>query len=139
MRLTALAALFVAGLSGPAMADIVALSDFDDGTVQGWTRDPNDGGNGSIANPGNGGNPEAGGYRLHPVVERVRAERRAAGPVMLAIYDVGGRRVATVVNEWQEAGAHEAGFDVASMTGHLYFARLVAGGASATAQFVRMK
>jgi hypothetical protein len=89
--------------------------------------------------PGSG-NPCA--YRLHPCipnpfnpVTRLRFDLPTAGPVELAVFDLRGRRVATLVREWLGAGVHvrdwwgrdDRGRALAS---GVYFARLQAGGRS---------
>ena len=65
-------------------------------------------------------------------------------PVVLAVYDAGGRRVATLVNGTVESGAHEfvwngttdGGDPVAS---GVYFYRLVAGGVEQAKKMVLVK
>jgi hypothetical protein len=50
------------------------------------------------------------------------------GPVRLDVYDLLGRKVATLVNEIRPAGAYASWFDGASLNGGIYIARLTAGG-----------
>ena len=49
----------------------------------------------------------------------------ATGPVELAVFNLGGQRVKTLVNGSMSAGAHEIRFDAASLPSGLYLARLV--------------
>lgn len=51
---------------------------------------------------------------------------REAGAVKLALYNVLGQKVATLVDEYQEAGAHRAMFDATSLASGIYFYRLEA-------------
>jgi hypothetical protein len=66
-----------------------------------------------------------------------------AGRVSLAIYDLAGRRVTTVVDETRDAGRHQASWDGhagesrAAVAG-VYFARLDLGGEVITERIVRM-
>jgi CubicO group peptidase (beta-lactamase class C family) len=55
-----------------------------------------------------------------------RFELRVASRVSLKVYDTAGRLVATLVEGWREAGAHEATFDGASLPSGIYLARLQA-------------
>ncbi len=68
----------------------------------------------------------------------------AASPVQLAIYDVSGRRVATLCDGPRTAGTHAASWDGRDADGAaaapgLYFARLRAAGGVASATVVRVK
>ncbi len=56
----------------------------------------------------------------------------AAGPVRLLVYDMLGRRVATLVDEAREAGAHTAVFDAGALPSGVYLVRLEAAGQAAT-------
>jgi len=51
----------------------------------------------------------------------------ANGFVSLRVYDAAGRLVATLVDGWREAGAHEVTFDATGLAAGIYFARLEAG------------
>lgn len=62
-----------------------------------------------------------------------------AGPVSLRVYDITGRRVATVVDGWQAAGSREALFEADGMPSGVYFARLVAGKETITTKLVLVK
>ncbi len=50
-----------------------------------------------------------------------------AGPVLLEVFDLTGRRVATLVDAVQGAGAHTAAFDARGLASGTYLCRLVAG------------
>jgi hypothetical protein len=63
----------------------------------------------------------------------VRFALLAAAPVSLAIYDIQGRRVATLLDhELQQAGAHDVPVHVGGWRPGVYLYRLEAGGTSAT-------
>ena len=49
-----------------------------------------------------------------------------ASPVKLAVYDILGNWVATVVNEDQTAGSYRAYFNADNLPSGMYFARLTA-------------
>jgi len=66
-------------------------------------------------------------------------ELRAASFVNLAIYDISGRRVATLVDGWREAGVHEVTFDGSSLPSGIYIARLEAGGQTQVQKMVLMR
>ncbi len=59
--------------------------------------------------------------------------------VELVIYDVLGRRVATLVNEEQEAGIHHIEFDSAQLSNGVYFYRLRAGDFAASGKMTLVK
>jgi hypothetical protein len=66
----------------------------------------------------------------------IRFELATAGPARLVVYDVGGRRVRTLVEAGLGAGPHEAIWDGRDAAGHavasgLYWARLESAGQSA--------
>jgi hypothetical protein len=63
----------------------------------------------------------------------------SAGPVRLAVYDVQGREVATLVSGPLESGAHARVFDAKDLTSGVYFYRLEAGGLTETKKFSLMK
>lgn len=52
--------------------------------------------------------------------------------ILVAVYDVSGRRVATLENAAQGAGAHEVRWDTASVPNGMYFCRLQAGAVTLT-------
>jgi hypothetical protein len=59
--------------------------------------------------------------------------------VTLAVFNLVGERVATLVNEMQESGTHDARFDASGLASGMYFYRLLAGGYVETRQLVVMK
>jgi len=56
----------------------------------------------------------------------------AAGHVLVAVFDVVGRRVATLENATRSAGPHEVAWDTSGMPHGMYFCRLQAGAATVT-------
>ena len=50
-----------------------------------------------------------------------------AGDVALTVFDVAGRRVATLENAHRSAGPHEVGWDVTGVARGVYFCRLSLG------------
>ncbi|MBK6909421.1 MAG: T9SS type A sorting domain-containing protein [bacterium] len=62
-----------------------------------------------------------------------------AGNVKLAVFDVTGRTVATLVDGAMSAGAHSVEFDGANLTSGVYFARLEMGGTTMTRKMVLIK
>ncbi len=62
----------------------------------------------------------------------IRYELPEAAPVRLEVFDLLGRRVATLVSEQQQAGAHQVIFDAGSISGGVYLYRLNAGDFSQT-------
>lgn len=92
---------------------------------------------GSGAATGVPGNPFRLAMRVHPnpfnPATTVSFELAEAGPVTLAIYGIDGRRVATLIDGWREAGLQEVvwrGLDHrgATVASGLYLARLEAAG-----------
>ena len=59
--------------------------------------------------------------------------------VNLAVYDVGGRKVADWVNGWREAGVHEIVFDGTGLASGIYIYQLSAGSFTSTGKMVLMK
>lgn len=50
-----------------------------------------------------------------------------AGNVEIAVFDVSGRRVATLLDEYRNAGTHTLGWSAAGLRGGVYFCRVRAG------------
>jgi hypothetical protein len=59
--------------------------------------------------------------------------------VSLRIFDLIGRRVATLINEYQNAGTHFATFNATNLSSGIYFYRLQAGSFSETKKLVLQK
>jgi len=68
-----------------------------------------------------------------------RYEIRDARHVSLRVYDTAGREVATLVDGWREAGAHEVTFDGSALPSGIYLAKLEAGGVIQTQKLVLVK
>ncbi len=81
---------------------------------------------------------------LAPLANPARGTVRLAldlpqdGPVHVALFDVAGRHVATLLDGWQAAGHRELSWDGSGAPAGVYFARATVGGASASARVVRM-
>ena len=52
---------------------------------------------------------------------------QAAGQVKLTVYDICGREIVTLVNEFKLAGIHQAIFEGNDLSSGVYFARLITG------------
>jgi hypothetical protein len=61
------------------------------------------------------------------------------GYVKLAVYDLLGRQVATLVNGQRMAGMHEVGFDASQLASGLYIYRIEAGDFSSVKKMILMK
>ncbi|HEX7344630.1 MAG TPA: T9SS type A sorting domain-containing protein, partial [bacterium] len=62
-----------------------------------------------------------------------------AGKVKLAVFNLQGRPVATLVDGFREAGEYQNTFDANTLTSGVYLARLQAGDFSQTQKLVLMK
>jgi hypothetical protein len=79
-------------------------------------------------------NPNSSG-RAASVVYRLPRQ----GPVELAIFDLAGRRVLTILSSDQTAGRHVVGWDAASLNPGVYSLRLRAGGEMQSSKVVVVK
>ncbi|MDB5050567.1 MAG: laminin 2 [Fibrobacteres bacterium] len=72
----------------------------------------------------------AGGNRLHPVGSAMDISYSVSGRgfVSLAVFDSRGRKVRTLVGEFQSPGSHSVRLDAKSLSQGLYFCRLKVGG-----------
>jgi hypothetical protein len=61
------------------------------------------------------------------------------GFVTLRIYDIIGRKVATLVNGFKEAGPHDVKFDASNLPSGVYFYRITAGTYAETKKLVLIK
>ncbi|MBU0519684.1 T9SS type A sorting domain-containing protein [bacterium] len=59
--------------------------------------------------------------------------------VNLSVYDVSGRKVATLIDGFRDAGMHEAIFDASDLASGIYLYRLEAGEFNATGKMVLLK
>jgi hypothetical protein len=57
----------------------------------------------------------------------------------LTIYDLLGRRIETIVDEYRQAGVHTVTFDASGLSSGVYFYRLQAGDAVETKRMVLLK
>ncbi len=64
---------------------------------------------------------------------------QTSGHVLLMVYDLLGRKIATLVDGSREAGSHQVAFDAGSISGGVYFCRLSAGGQVLTKKMVVVK
>jgi len=85
-------------------------------------------------------------YALHPAYPNpfnptvtLAYDLPQAGHVRLAVYDVQGRLVASLVDGMREAGRHEAVFDGSGFASGIYVYRLTAGDYVSTGKMVLMK
>ncbi len=69
----------------------------------------------------------------------IRYQLSAVGHVTLNVYDVLGRRVATLVNEVKTPGTYEVEFSGAGLASGVYFYRLIADGRVVTKRMVLIK
>ncbi|MBI5472156.1 MAG: T9SS type A sorting domain-containing protein [Ignavibacteriae bacterium] len=60
-------------------------------------------------------------------------------PSVLKVFDVLGSEVATLVNEWKEAGTHQVHFDASRLASGMYFYRITAGSFVATKKMMVVK
>lgn len=62
-----------------------------------------------------------------------------SGPVRLEVFDAVGRRVATLVDGWRDAGRHRAEWDATGLAGGIYFGRLTLEGSTRTKRLVLLR
>ncbi|MEZ4702787.1 MAG: T9SS type A sorting domain-containing protein [Rhodothermales bacterium] len=70
---------------------------------------------------------------------RIQFALNDAAPVRLAVYDLLGREVRTLVDATRAAGTHTVTFDAGDLPSGVYFYRIEAGAASETRRMVLMK
>ena len=58
---------------------------------------------------------------------QIRFELKQSGNVSLRIYDITGKAVATLLDEWQDAGEHQVNFDANSLASGNYYCELQMG------------
>ena len=66
-------------------------------------------------------------------------ELPSASPVQLAVYDIMGHRVATLLNEWRDIGTHRVSFDASQLASGIYFYKMQTGEFSAVKKMVLLK
>ncbi len=59
--------------------------------------------------------------------------------VTLTVYDLQGREVAELVNDWRDAGYHEVTFDASDLSSGVYFYRMTTGSFEASRKMVLVK
>jgi hypothetical protein len=59
--------------------------------------------------------------------------------VMVKVYTLVGKEVATLVNEPKEAGSYELQFDASRLSSGIYFYRMIAGNFSQTKRLLLIK
>jgi len=69
----------------------------------------------------------------------IRYALPARAHVSLYVYNTLGQQIATLVNEIQDAGSHDARFDGSGLASGVYFYRLIAGEYVATKKFVILR
>lgn len=69
----------------------------------------------------------------------IRYSVPTAGNVELAVYDLNGRRIATLLDGYRSAGAGEVTWDASAHSAGVYVYRLTAGDMSATGKMIYMK
>jgi hypothetical protein len=72
-------------------------------------------------------------------VTTISYQIRSAGGVTLRVYDLLGREVATLMNEFQQAGSYTTTFDASRLSSGVYFYRLQAGSFVNTKKMVLTK
>ena len=85
-------------------------------------------------------------FILHPCIPNpfnaetiISFELRAASCVKLAVYDIEGREVARLIDDWQSAGTHQTTFNAEALPSGIYFARLAAGDFQQTRKMLLIK
>jgi hypothetical protein len=69
----------------------------------------------------------------------IRYQVPASGDVYLAVYDLLGRRVTTLVNERKAPGTYEVQFDAMDLGSGIYLCRLTAAGGNDTRRMLLIK
>ncbi|MFH1861690.1 MAG: T9SS type A sorting domain-containing protein, partial [bacterium] len=69
----------------------------------------------------------------------IRFQIPESAPVQLAIYDISGSLVATLVDGWRTAGSYEATFDGTNLASGVYICRLNAGAVTTSMKLLLLK
>jgi len=90
--------------------------------------------------------PQTTAYSLSPAYPNpfnagtiISYELQAASWVKLVVYDVRGREVARLIDDWRTAGNYDATFDAGGLPSGIYFARLQANGLTQTQKILLLK
>jgi hypothetical protein len=62
-----------------------------------------------------------------------------AGNAVIKVFDITGKEVAILVNEYLQPGTYETTFDASTLTGGIYFYRLQTENFSATKKLIILK
>ena len=60
-------------------------------------------------------------------------------PVQLKVYDVLGKEVATLVNEYKPAGSYEVNYNASGLTSGIYFYQITAGNFKETKKMILLQ
>ena len=70
---------------------------------------------------------------------RIRFSLPESGNVLLKVYDITGREVATLVNHKMQAGTYETDFDASRISSGVYFYKMISGSFSSTKKMIITK
>ncbi|MBU1881993.1 T9SS type A sorting domain-containing protein, partial [bacterium] len=94
-------------------------------------------------NPGANAVPSQLSINAHPnpfnPTTAISIQLSAGSEVNLSVYDISGRKVATLIDGFRNAGSHEVTFDGSQLASGIYLYRLTAGEFSAVGKMVLMK
>jgi hypothetical protein len=74
-----------------------------------------------------------------PLAQQISEASSVGNPVILKVFDIAGREVATLVNEKLQPGFYEVTFDGSNLPSGVYFYRLTAGSFKDTKKLVLQK
>jgi len=85
-------------------------------------------------------------FALHPSypcpfnpIAKIRYDLPVACAIRLAVFDISGRKVKDLVDNWQKAGYHEIEFDGTQFASGIYFYKFQAGNFTASGKMVLIK
>jgi hypothetical protein len=70
---------------------------------------------------------------------KIEFELQNGANVKLIVFDLLGRSVKTLINEFVSSGSHEVTFDAGNLSGGVYFYKLTAGGYSEMKKMILLK
>jgi hypothetical protein len=70
---------------------------------------------------------------------RIQYQVSSNAQVLLQVYDALGNQVATLVNEWKEAGNHSVNFDASGLSSGIYYYKLTAGNFTSTKKMTLLR